>query len=323
MFQLTEDENASLRSQNVTANPTRGGNRFLPHAFTEHGALMAANVLNSPQAVEMSVYVVRAFIQQRAMLAAHGLPTAWQLTWIVVAMVAARSAAMAFNRLVDTSYDAQNPRTRMRALPAGLLSKQFVAAFVVGSCAVFIFAAAQLNRLCLYLSPIALAVLLSYSYTKRFTRWSHLVLGFADAIPPAAAWIAIRGTLDWHILPLVGAVTFWVAGFDVLYACQDYDFDCSANVYSVPMAFGIRNALRLARLFHVITFALLVWMALAFGLGKIALAGVFIVGVLLIYEHSLVKHDDLRRLNAAFFTMNGFISMGFLFFIAADFIVRR
>jgi 4-hydroxybenzoate polyprenyltransferase len=258
-----------------------------------------------------------------AVLAAQGIPPVRTLLWICVALIAGRSAAMAFNRLVDSSIDSANPRTKTRALPAGKLSREFVAGFVIVTSAILIFAAWQLNPLAFRLSPAALAIVFLYSYTKRFTRWSHVALGLAMGIAPAAAWIAVRGTLDPRILLLTAAVIFWGAGFDILYGCQDYEFDCSASVYSVPKAFGIRNALRLARLFHLITFGLLVWMALAFGLGKIALAGVLLVGLLLIYEHSLVKHDDLRRLNAAFFTMNGFISMGFLFFIAADFILRR
>jgi 4-hydroxybenzoate polyprenyltransferase len=258
-----------------------------------------------------------------AVLAAQGIPPASTLLWICVALIAGRSAAMAFNRLADAHIDAANPRTKMRALPAGKLSREFVAGFVIVTSAILIFAAWQLNPLAFRLSPAALAIVFLYSYTKRFTRWSHVALGVAMGVAPVAAWIAVRGSLDPRILLLGAAVIFWGAGFDILYGCQDYDFDCSASVYSVPKTFGIRNALRLARLFHVITFALLVWMVLAFGLGKIALAGVLMVGLLLIYEHSLVKHDDLRRLNAAFFTMNGFISMGFLFFIAADFILRR
>src|SRR2546423_6095728 len=174
-----------------------------------------------------------------AMLAANGLPAIHQLAWIIVAMVAARSAAMAFNRLADVSMDAANPRTRTRALPAKQLTPQFVSSFVVVSCAIFVFAASQLNRLSLLLSPVALAVVLLYSYTKRFTRWSHLVLGLALGIAPAAAWIAIRGTLDPRILVLTGAVTLWVAGFDILYSCQDYDFDCRTGLHSVPRFFGI------------------------------------------------------------------------------------
>ncbi len=256
-----------------------------------------------------------------AVLAARGIPSAWTLLWICVALVAGRSAAMAFNRLADADIDAANPRTRTRALPAGKLSRQFVAGFVAVASALLVFAAWQLNPLALRLSPVALAIIFLYSYSKRFTRWSHVALGFAMGIAPAAAWVAVRGSLDPRILILTAAVLFWGAGFDILYGCQDYEFDRSAQVYSVPKAFGIRNALWVARLFHVITFALLVWMVLAFGLGKIAIAGVVMVGLLLVYEHSLVRHDDLSRLNAAFFTMNGFISMGFLFFIAADFLL--
>ena len=256
-----------------------------------------------------------------AVLAARGIPSAWTLLWICVALVAGRSAAMAFNRLADADIDAANPRTRTRALPAGKLSRQFVAGFVAVTSALLVFAAWQLNPLALRLSPVALAIIFLYSYSKRFTRWSHVALGFAMGIAPAAAWVAVRGSLDPRILILTAAVLFWGAGFDILYGCQDYEFDRSAQVYSVPKAFGIRNALWVARLFHVITFALLVWMVLAFGLGKIAIAGVVMVGLLLVYEHSLVRHDNLSRLNAAFFTMNGFISMGFLFFIAADFLL--
>src|SRR5208283_1127953 len=238
-----------------------------------------------------------------AMLAASGLPTAHQLLWIVVAMLAARSAAMAFNRLADAAIDAANPRTQTRALPAGHLSPAFVATFVIVSCAIFILAAAQLNHLTLWLSPIALAVLLLYSYTKRFTRWSHLFLGFALGIAPAAAWIAVRGALDPRILLLTAAVTFWVGGFDVIYACQDHDYDRSHDLHSVPRHLGIRNALVVARLFHILMLGLLVALVVVFGLGKLAVAGVIAVAALLLYEHTLVRHDDLSKLNAAFFTM--------------------
>jgi 4-hydroxybenzoate polyprenyltransferase len=258
-----------------------------------------------------------------AMLAAGGLPTAHQLVWIVVAMVAARSAAMAFNRLTDASIDAANPRTRTRALPAGQLTPVFVATFVVISSAIFVAAAAQLNRLALWLSPVALAVLLLYSYTKRFTRWSHLVLGFALGIAPAAAWIAVRGSLDPRILLLTAAVTFWVAGFDVLYACQDFDFDRNTGLHSIPRYLGIARALWIARIFHLIMLALLIALLLSFGLGKLAIAGVIVVAVLLAYEHSLVSADDLSKLNAAFFTMNGVISVVFFVFVAGDLLLRR
>jgi 4-hydroxybenzoate polyprenyltransferase len=203
------------------------------------------------------------------------------------------------------------------------LSREFVAGFVIFFCALFVFAASQLNRLTLALSPIALAVVLGYSYTKRFTRWSHLVLGFALGIAPAAAWIAIRGSLDVRILLLTGAVTFWVGGFDVLYACQDYEFDCSAGLHSVPRYWGIPKALFLARLFHAAMLGLLIATVVVFHLGIIAMAGVAVVAVLLAWEHSLVKASDLSRMNAAFFTMNGVISVVLFVFIAADVLLRR
>ena len=258
-----------------------------------------------------------------AMLAANGLPTAHQLAWIVVAMVAARSAAMAFNRLADASIDAANPRTRTRALPSGTLSPRFVAAFVTVSCAVFVLAAWQLNRLTLLLSPVALAVVLLYSYTKRFTRWSHLMLGFALGIAPTAAWIAVRGSFDPRILLLTTAVTFWVGGFDVLYACQDFEFDQQAELHSVPRHFGIAQSLWIARALHVLMLLLLLTLVPTFALGKLVMAGVAVVALLLAYEHSLVSAHDLSRLNAAFFTMNGVISVVFFCFVAADLLVGR
>lgn len=257
------------------------------------------------------------------MLAANGLPSARALAWIIVAMVTARSAAMAFNRLADASIDAANPRTRTRALPTGALSPAFVATFVVVSCAVFIVAASQLNRLSFLLSPVALAILLLYSYTKRFTRWSHLVLGLAMGISPSAAWIAVRGSLDPRILLLTVAVTFWGAGFDVLYACQDYDFDRQSGLHSIPRYFGISRALWIARVFHIMMLLLLVSLLLVFGLGKLALVGVVAVSLLLAYEHSLVSAADLSRLNAAFFAMNGVISVVFFIFIAGDLLRRH
>jgi len=258
-----------------------------------------------------------------AMLAAGGFPTVHQLVWIIVAMIAARSAAMAFNRWADASIDAANPRTSTRALPAGHLSPAFVVTFVIISSLVFIIAASQLNRLALLLSPVALAVLLLYSYTKRVTRWSHLVLGLALGIAPAAAWIAVRGSLDPRILLLTAAVTFWVGGFDVLYACQDFDFDREAGLHSVPRYFGIRTALWIARAFHLIMVGLLVALFLAFGLGKLTAVGILAVILLLAYEHSLVKAYDLSKLNAAFFTMNGVISVLFFVFVAADLLLRK
>jgi 4-hydroxybenzoate polyprenyltransferase len=258
-----------------------------------------------------------------AMLAAGGFPSGRQLVWIIVAMIAARSAAMAFNRWADAAIDAVNPRTSTRALPAGHLSPAFVVTFVVFSSGVFILAASQLNRLSLLLSPVALAVLLLYSYTKRLTRWSHLVLGFALGIAPAAAWIAVRGSLDPRILLLTAAVTFWVGGFDVLYACQDCDFDRQAGLHSVPRFFGIGAALWIARAFHLIMVGLLIALVMVFGLGILAAAGIVVVILLLLYEHSLVKPNDLSKLNAAFFTMNGVISVLFFVFVAADVLLLR
>jgi 4-hydroxybenzoate polyprenyltransferase len=258
-----------------------------------------------------------------AMLAANGIPATRQLVWIIVAMVAARSAAMAFNRLADAKIDAANPRTRTRALPAGHLTPAFVTTFVVISSAVFVLAAAQFNRLTLWLSPVALAVLLLYSYTKRFTRWSHLVLGVALGIAPAAAWIAVRGSLDPRILLLTAAVTFWVGGFDVLYACQDFDFDRQAGLHSIPRFVGIPRALWIARSFHAIMLLLLAALVWSFALGTLAILGVAIVAVLLGYEHSLVSADDLSKLNAAFFTMNGVISVLFFVFVGGDLLLRK
>jgi 4-hydroxybenzoate polyprenyltransferase len=258
-----------------------------------------------------------------AMLAAGGFPPVHQLVWIIVAMIAARSAAMAFNRWADAALDAANPRTSTRALPAGQLTPGFVATFVIASSAVFVIAAGQLNRLSLMLSPVALAVLLLYSYTKRVTRWSHLVLGFALGIAPSAAWIAVRGSLDPRILLLTAAVTFWVGGFDVLYACQDFDFDRQAGLHSIPRYVGIRHALWIARAFHFVMVGLLVALLIVFGMGKLADFGVLAVILLLLYEHSLVRADDLSKLNAAFFTMNGVISVLFFVSIAGDLLVRK
>ena len=271
---------------------------------------------------EHSVFALP-FALTGAMLAAGGLPRPMQLVWIIVCMVAARSAAMAFNRWADARLDAENPRTRIRAIPAGLLSRTFVGGFTVVMAAIFILAAAQLNRLTLELSPVALAVLFFYSYTKRFTRWSHLALGFALGIAPAAAWIAVAGSLDPRILILTVAVMFWVAGFDLLYACQDAAHDRANGLFSVPAAWGVTAAFWIARLLHVLMLALLVWLVAAFHLGSFALAGVAVVAALLLYEHLIVSPGDLRRLNAAFFTMNGVISIVFFCFVAVDLLMRH
>jgi 4-hydroxybenzoate polyprenyltransferase len=245
---------------------------------------------------------------------APGWPSLRQIVWIVVAMVGARSAAMTMNRIADLRYDRLNPRTAGRALATGALSLGFAWAFTLASAAVLVLAAWELNRLALALSPVALAVLFLYSYTKRFTVWSHVVLGFCLGMSPAAAWIAVAGSLDARMVILCAAVTLWVAGFDVLYACQDLEFDRAAGLYSVPKRFGIAGALMIARVMHVAMIALLAWLAMSFHLLWPAWAGVAVVAALLAYEHSLVHPSDLRRLNAAFFTVNGYISL--LFFLS-------
>ena len=258
-----------------------------------------------------------------AVLAAGGWPHARTLLWIVVCMVSLRTAAMAFNRLVDTDIDRVNPRTATRALPAGLLSKGFVAAFTVMSLAVFVGSAAMLNRLTLLLSPVAIAVVLGYSYMKRITRWSHLVLGLALGIAPSAAWIAVRGGLDPRIIVLTAAVLLWVAGFDVLYACQDFEHDRANGLRSVPQAFGLRGAFILARTMHLLMLALLGILVALFQLGPVAIGGVAVVALLLLYEHSLVSPGDLQRMNAAFFTLNGVISVVFFCAVAIDVLLRK
>jgi 4-hydroxybenzoate polyprenyltransferase len=262
------------------------------------------------------------FALTAAILAAHGLPTGRTFLWIVIAMIAARSCAMAFNRWADAELDAANPRTRARAIPAGLLSRQFVFGFTCVAALIFVLAADQLNTLALYLSPLVLVVLLGYSYLKRLTRWSHLGLGLALGLAPAAAWIAVRGTLDWRILVLSAAVTLWAGGFDVLYACQDFDHDRAAGLHSLPQAVGIPTAFFAARAMHLAMLALLAWFGILFKFGIVGWLGISAVALLLAYEHSLVSPRDLRRLNAAFFTMNGVIATVFLSFVAADLWLR-
>jgi 4-hydroxybenzoate polyprenyltransferase len=275
---------------------------------------------------EHSVFALP-FALTGALLAAratrHGWPSLRQILWIVVAMVAARSAAMTMNRIVDLRYDRENPRTKQRALPTGALSLQFAWFFTLVAVAVFFAAAWQLNPLALKLAPLAIAILFFYSFTKRFTNWSHLFLGFALGISPAAAWIAITGGLDWRMLILCAAVTLWVGGFDVLYACQDLEYDKSANLFSVPKRFGVARALAIARAMHVVMIALLAWLAWSFHLPWPAWAGIVVVAGLLAYEHSLVSPNDLTRMNAAFFTVNGYISLLFLLFWGAAVAVAR
>jgi 4-hydroxybenzoate polyprenyltransferase len=245
-----------------------------------------------------------------AALAAGGLPSWRQLLWITLAMVGARSAAMAFNRIADREYDAANPRTRTRALPAGQLSLTFAWGFTVASAALFFMAAAMLNRLTLLLAPVALASVLLYSYAKRFTSLAHLVLGWCLSIAPTGAWVAVRGEIDSAVPLLLSLVVMlWTAGFDVLYACQDYEFDRAAGLRSIPARVGVARALWVARLLHAGAFAALLGLYFLTGLGALALAGVLLTGALLVYQHSLVRADDLSRLNAAFFTTNAFVSV--------------
>ena len=272
----------------------------LPFALT--GALLAARATHQPP---------------------RGWPTLRQIFWVTVAMVAARAAAMTMNRIVDLRYDRENPRTKQRALATGALTLQFAWLFTFVAVAAFFLAAWRLNPLALMLAPLAIAILFFYSYTKRFTNWSHLFLGFALGVSPAAAWIAITGRLDPRMLILCGAVTLWVGGFDVLYACQDVEFDRSAGLFSVPKKFGIAKALLIARGMHVGVIALLSWLAFGFGLPWPAWAGIAVVASLLAYEHSLVKADDLSKLDAAFFAVNGYISMLFLLFWGAAVAVWR
>jgi len=275
---------------------------------------------------EHSVFALP-FALTGALLAArwtlHSWPSLRQVLWIIIAMVAARSAAMTMNRIVDLRFDRENPRTKQRALPTGALTLQFAWLFTVVAVALFFTAAWQLNPLALKLAPLAIAILFFYSFTKRFTNWSHLFLGFALGVSPAAAWIAITGGLDSRMLILCAAVTLWVGGFDVLYACQDVDYDQHAGLFSVPKRFGIAKALLIARMMHIGVTAFLAWLALSFGLPWPAWAGIAVVASLLAYEHSLVKADDLSRLDAAFFAVNGYISILFLLFWGAAAAVWR
>ena len=245
-----------------------------------------------------------------AVLAAEGLPTWWQILWITVSMAGARSAAMTFNRIADKEIDAENPRTANRELPTGKLSVRFAWVFLFVSIAVFETAAYMLNWLTFVLSPIALISVLGYSYAKRFTAFAHLLLGWALAISPTAAWIAVRRTIDSEVPLLLSLlVLMWTAGFDVMYACQDYEFDRKAGLRSIPARFGIRNSLWIARLFHFQAFIVLLLLYVVTGLGWLALIGVLAVGALLVYQHTLVRPTDLSRMNAAFFTTNAFVSV--------------
>ena len=242
----------------------------------------------------------------------------WKLAWIIAAMIGARSAAMTFNRILDADIDAKNPRTAMRHIPAGLLSPKFAWAFLLLTSTLFLIAARMLNPLCFYLAPLALAIVFFYSFTKRFTPLAHVVLGFALGIAPSAAWIAVRGSYDTRMLLMTAAVTLWTAGFDIIYSCQDFEFDGREGLFSLPTRFGIAGALWIARALHVLMIVSLIALVISFNLGWLACAGVAAIVGLLLYEHRLVRADDLSRVDAAFFTVNGYVSVLFFMFWAAD-----
>ncbi len=270
---------------------------------------------------EHSVFALP-FALTGALLARRGLPTWRELLWIVVAMVGARSAAMTFNRIADLRLDALNPRTQARPLPAGQLSPRFAVGFTVVSCALLVLAAYELNPLAFKLSPVAIIILLGYSFTKRFTVLSHLILGLCLGMSPPAAWIALRGDLSASVVLLGAAVTLWVGGFDIIYACQDVEFDHALALHSIPRRYGVRAALYVSALLHVGTLGLLIAVARMENLGWIAAAGLAVVAALLAYEHALVKPSNLSRVNAAFFTVNGFISLLFFITWAGDLLIR-
>lgn len=249
-------------------------------------------------------------------LAADGMPKATVLGWILVAMAGARTAGMTWNRIADRHIDAKNPRTADRHIPAGRVAIGEAWLLLIAGVAAMELAAAMLNPLCLYLSPVALAALWLYPYTKRFTRWCHLFLGVCLSAAPLGAWVAVTGSLDWRIVPLALAVVLWVAGFDILYALQDYEFDRAAGLHSIPRVLGIRWSLIFARALHAAMFVFLLWQVALFGLGVVYLLGLMIVAALLIYEHTLVSPQDLSKLDAAFFTMNGVISVVVFVFVS-------
>lgn len=258
-----------------------------------------------------------------AVLAARGLPTPAQAFWILMAMVGARTAAMGMNRLIDAEIDARNPRTAGRAIPAGLIGRGTVLLFIVLSVALMLFAASMLNPLCLYLSPVALFFLVLYSYCKRFTALAHVVLGICLAAAPLGAWIAIRGAVELPAVFLGLAVLFWVAGFDILYALQDLEFDQASGLHSIPSRLGVNGSLWTARLFHVAMVALLAGLAASAGLGPWFLAGFAVCCAMLLYEHWLLRAGDLSKLDAAFFTMNGYISITLFVATLVDVLARR
>ncbi len=263
------------------------------------------------------------FALSGALLAAGGMPTGRQLFWIVLAMVGARTAAMGLNRLIDATIDARNPRTAGRAIPAGLIGRAATLLFILASLTLMLVAASQLNRLCLLLSPLAIFFLLLYSYCKRFTSLAHVVLGLCLSAAPLGAWIAIRGSIDPPALILGGAVLFWVAGFDILYALQDLEFDRSAGLHSIPVLLGVKGSLWAARIFHMVMLGLLLALFSLMQLGTWFMAAILVTTAMLLYEHWLLRNGDLARLDAAFFNMNGYISIVFLLGTAAEVLTRQ
>jgi len=256
-------------------------------------------------------------------LGAGGLPSLWQLLWITIAMVGARTAAMAFNRIVDRRIDAANPRTMARPLPSGRMDTGWAAAVTSASILLFLWASWMLRPLCLALAPLALAIVLGYSWTKRFTWLSHMALGLALAIAPVGAWIAVGGPPSWAPILLAAAVLCWTSGFDIIYACQDVAFDRGHALASIPARFGVRTALRLSSLLHAIMMLALLGVAGAADLGWPFLAGLAIASMVLVHEHRIVKPDDLSRVNVAFFTLNGWVSVIIFLTALVDLILRR
>ena len=263
------------------------------------------------------------FALSGALLAANGIPSPRQLLWIVLAMVGARTAAMGLNRLIDAGIDARNPRTAGRAIPAGQIGKGTTLLFIVVSIGLLLIAAAQLNPLCLKLAPLALFFLVVYSYCKRFTALAHVVLGICLAAAPLGAWVAIRGSIDGPALILAGAVLFWVAGFDILYALQDLEFDRSAGLHSIPVLLGVEGSLWAARMFHMVMLALLLGLFSLLHLGAFFMIGILLVAAMLLYEHWLLRDGDLSKLDAAFFNMNGYISVVILLSTLAEVLTRN
>lgn len=304
------------REQETGNSPT--DSFLIPHS----SFLRKTRVLLEMIKFEHTVFALP-FALTAAVVAADGIPSWRILGWILAAMVGARSAAMAFNRIADRQIDAKNPRTANRAIPAGTVSVGAAWVFTIISAAIFVLAAAMLNRLALYLSPVALVVVLGYSYTKRFTSWSHLVLGLALGIAPVGAWIAVRGAFAIEPVILAACVMLWAAGFDVIYSLQDVDFDRKMGLFSLPKSLGAARALFISRLMHILMIGLLVWFGMASGMGMIFFIGIGVVALFIIYEHSLVSPTDLSRVNTAFFTMNGCVSIGLFLFALVDVMVRR